>query len=73
MKVKIIKCCQSCYWYRDMVGKIVDVTPYENTHGVYRYDGIRYIQQEDCITISELRDSSINEILGKTKYYNERY
>jgi hypothetical protein len=56
-----------------MVGKIVDVIPYENTHGVYRYDGIRYIQQEDCITISELRDSSINEILGKTKYYNERY
>ena len=73
MKVKVVRCVRTIHvngsidrfsWYVSLIGQIIDVTHVPGTPDIYfNINGI--LRTIDCITIEELRQNNILNILNE--------
>lgn len=63
MKIKIVRCSENKFWYRNMIGDIMTAIPCEDSYRVIKGDNhevtIGYVDKQDCIVIeadSKLKD-----------------
>jgi len=65
MQVKIIKCSDSLYWYKDKIGEIFDVKHVNNN--LYRcINRLGYIKIEDTINIRHYKIQNLLNIIKCT-------
>ena len=51
MKVKIVKCCDNLYWYKEKIGKIFEVKKSGNNYVCL--DEVSLIDKEDCKIVED--------------------
>lgn len=62
-KVRIISCKVDTYWYKNMVGRVVEVTDGYNTYRLAS-DDRNCFDISDCIKLDEHRDKYIEALLN---------